>query len=219
MTDPTPDLRIGHTERDQAVETLREAAGEGRLTLEELDERIEAALQAKTRSQLTALLADLLPATELQVAVSPALTAAAVEEPGYSWEDPLILTARWDDVFRAGPWIIPPFLEVHPVAANVKLDLVDARVGAKVLDVHLVGGAGDLTLIVPEGWGADVSRVGKGLGSVKATVDQRPAHGQPMLVVRGHTSLGNVKVRHPNWWDTKRRERWLAKGGGIVAKN
>lgn len=219
MTEPTPQIRIGHAERDQAVETLRDAAAEGRLTLDELDGRIEAALAARTRGDLRDLLADLLPSSELEAAVNPQLTPAEVGEPGWTWQDPLVLTARWDDVLRAGPWVVPPFLELHPVAANVKLDMVDARVDARVIDVHVMGGAGDAVLVLPAGWGADVSRVGKGLGSIKSTVEQRPAAGLPLVVVRGQTSLGNVKVRHPNWWDDKQRERRLSKGGGIIAKN
>ena len=37
-------LRISDTERHQVAEILREAAGEGRLDLEELDQRLEATL-------------------------------------------------------------------------------------------------------------------------------------------------------------------------------
>ncbi|MEK0099701.1 DUF1707 domain-containing protein, partial [Streptomyces sp. A475] len=53
------ELRASHEERDQAVERLTVAAGEGRLTPDELDERLEAALTARTHGELAALLADL----------------------------------------------------------------------------------------------------------------------------------------------------------------
>ncbi|MFE4720856.1 DUF1707 domain-containing protein, partial [Streptomyces sp. NPDC056728] len=42
------ELRASHEERDQAVERLTVAAGDGRLTADELDERLEAALTART---------------------------------------------------------------------------------------------------------------------------------------------------------------------------
>lgn len=215
----TPDgrLRVGHAERDAAVEQLRDAAAEGRLTLEELEERIASALLAKTRDELRALLADLLPGKELEAAIYP--TAAAHVGPGWSWPDPLVLTARWDDVFRGGPWLVPPFLELNPVAGNVKLDFSDARVSTPVIDVHVVGGAGDAILIVPDGWGVELGRIKKGMGSVKSTVAGRPTGTLPLLVVHGKTRLGSIRARHPNWWDTRRRERWLARGGGVVAKN
>lgn len=220
MTDPrAPQIRIGHAERDKAVETLRDAAAEGRLTLAELDERIEVALAARTREDLRLLLADLVPPLELDARINPGGLMARVAEPGWSWQDPLVFTARWEDVVRAGPWEVPPFLEINPVAANVKLNFVDARTAGEIIDVQLHGGAGDAVIVVPEGWGVDLSRVGKGLGSLKSTVAPRPTGRFPLIVVRGNTSMGNVKVRHPNWLDTRLRERRLASGGGIVSKN
>lgn len=219
MTDrASPHLRVGHAERERAVDTLREAAGVGRLTLDELDDRIERALQARTRADLRLVLADLVPGGELEAAVRPASTPEHAG-PGWSWQDPLVLTARWDDVVRAGAWLVPPFLEVHPVASNVRLDFVDARMSADQIDVSLLGGAGDTVLVVPEGWGVDLTHVKRGMGSVRSSVAERPAAAQPLLVVRGATKLGGLKVRHPNRWDTFLRDRRIASGGGVVAKN
>ena len=53
------DLRASHDDRDQAVEMLRVAAGDGRITAEELDERVGAALTARTYGELAALISDL----------------------------------------------------------------------------------------------------------------------------------------------------------------
>jgi hypothetical protein len=53
------DLRIGDAERDSAMAQLREHFVAGRLTFDELTERIEAALTAKTQRQLDRLMADL----------------------------------------------------------------------------------------------------------------------------------------------------------------
>ena len=52
-------LRASHGDRDRVVELLRVAAGDGRLTAEELDERLEAALTARTYGELAALTTDL----------------------------------------------------------------------------------------------------------------------------------------------------------------
>jgi hypothetical protein len=56
---PADDLRASDAERDRAVSALRSHAGEGRLTVEELDSRIEAAFAARTRRELGDLLSDL----------------------------------------------------------------------------------------------------------------------------------------------------------------
>jgi hypothetical protein len=55
---PSPQ-RIGDAERDRAAELLREHMAQGRLSAEEFDERIEAALTAKVASDLDPLFTDL----------------------------------------------------------------------------------------------------------------------------------------------------------------
>jgi len=53
------DVRIGDAERDATMTQLREHFVAGRLTFDELTERIDAALIAKTQRQIEALMADL----------------------------------------------------------------------------------------------------------------------------------------------------------------
>src|SRR6201986_5670434 len=52
-------IRASDQERDATVERLRDATGEGRLTLEEFSDRMERASTAKTRAELDVLLTDL----------------------------------------------------------------------------------------------------------------------------------------------------------------
>jgi hypothetical protein len=54
-----PEMRTSQAERDRVVDRLRTHAGEGRLDVEELEERIEAALSARTHGDLDAVEADL----------------------------------------------------------------------------------------------------------------------------------------------------------------
>ncbi|MFI6454299.1 DUF1707 domain-containing protein [Streptosporangium amethystogenes] len=56
---PRDDLRIGDAERDVAMEALREHYAKGRLTREELDERLELTLSARTGGDLAVVCADL----------------------------------------------------------------------------------------------------------------------------------------------------------------
>jgi hypothetical protein len=53
------DLRIGDAERDAAMAQLRDHFVAGRLTFDELTERIDAALAAKTQRQIDGVMADL----------------------------------------------------------------------------------------------------------------------------------------------------------------
>src|SRR5215210_6435173 len=52
-------LRISDSERHQVAEILREAAGEGRLDMDELDQRLEATYAARTYADLVPITLDL----------------------------------------------------------------------------------------------------------------------------------------------------------------
>jgi hypothetical protein len=63
-----PDLRASDEQRERAAQDIREHFAAGRLTEDELDERIQAAYSAKTQQELDKLMADLpkLPASPAQ---------------------------------------------------------------------------------------------------------------------------------------------------------
>src|ERR1700733_7599268 len=82
-----PELRASHADRDRVVEVLTVAAGDGLITAVELDERLEAALSARTRSELAVLTADLPPnGIQLQA------------------KDLVRIDQRFGDVTRTGRW-------------------------------------------------------------------------------------------------------------------
>ena len=66
MTSP----RIGHTERERALERLTTAYVEGRLEQPEFDDRADRAVRARTQDELTPLLADL-PVSQAAAAAEP----------------------------------------------------------------------------------------------------------------------------------------------------
>lgn len=104
------DVRASDAERDATVNRLREATAEGRLTLEELTDRIEAAGNAVMRSDLMPLTSDL-PAT---AAVGMAMQPAGVRGVG--------------DVKRSGPWRVPAENSFRTWFGHIKLDLRQAQI-------------------------------------------------------------------------------------------
>jgi hypothetical protein len=54
-----PDLRASHADRDVAADILCAAVADGRLTLDELDERLEHVLSARTLREIARLISDL----------------------------------------------------------------------------------------------------------------------------------------------------------------
>ncbi|WJZ02694.1 DUF1707 SHOCT-like domain-containing protein [Corynebacterium freiburgense] len=65
-----PDIRLSDKERDDAFEALRQHLSDGRLTLQEFDERAAAVVKATTRGDLYPLFRDL-PATLAEHSPSP----------------------------------------------------------------------------------------------------------------------------------------------------
>jgi Domain of unknown function (DUF1707) len=91
--DPTPPLRASHADRDLAVDILCAAAGDGRLTAAELDERLDTALTARTVGELATVTADLPGGTMLAAAGQRRLTQVTGRyAPGYA-DDPA--ASRW----------------------------------------------------------------------------------------------------------------------------
>jgi hypothetical protein len=56
---PADEVRASDAERDEVIERLRVHAGDGRLSVEELDERVARAYELRTRAELAGLLRDL----------------------------------------------------------------------------------------------------------------------------------------------------------------
>src|ERR1700683_885751 len=91
------ELRASHEDRDRVVECLRVSPGDGRLTVEELDERLELAMTARTYGELAKLVTDLPEAGS--VASAPATAARA--------KDLVRIDCRSGHVQRVGPWVVP----------------------------------------------------------------------------------------------------------------
>ena len=129
-------VRASDAERERAVEALRAAAGEGRLTLEELAERLDQALGARTRGELEPLTADL-----------PA--PAASPEPGREGTRWTVSVMSGND--RKGRWRIAARSTVINVMGGSDLDLTDALIDSPetVITVYSIMGGSDI--IVPEG--------------------------------------------------------------------
>ena len=71
-----PDLRIADADREAAAASLREHYAQGRLTLGEFKQRLDAVFAATTQSQLSALTRDLPPAAAPSAPLSFTVTGA-----------------------------------------------------------------------------------------------------------------------------------------------
>lgn len=178
-----PEVRASDAEREQTVERLRTAAGEGRLTLEELSDRIEAAGGARTRGELARLTGDLPPAGELAASGGANVVTA-----------PLRTSSVFGDHRRSGAWELPASSRWSTVFGDVKLDLREARVPAGEITIDAGTVFGDVELLVPEGVVVEI-RSRTFLGDVKQDAGMAAPAGAPRIVLTGTTVFGDVRVR------------------------
>ena len=181
----TTELRASHADRDRVVEVLRIAAGDGRLSADDLDQRLEVALTAQTVAELEPLLADLTAAT------GPAVRDLARIECGSG-------AAR-----RDGSWLVPRRLEIHVGSGSVRLDFRQAVIAVPELQIDAQIASGSLKLITRPGIVVDADDVTVGTGSV--TVVPSPGRDTPVelrVKVSGRIGSGSVFARpaRRDWW-------------------
>jgi hypothetical protein len=186
-------LRISDAERHQVAEILREAAGEGRLELDELDQRLEATYAARTYADLVPITLDL-PAHRPAppTPVTPARSSVVV--PGPDRERHVAIMSGLD---RKGAWVVPREMTVLAMMGGADLDLREASFAAQevVITVNaFMGGAqitvGPHTNVVMEGVGIMGGYSGPD-GRTPAELDES----SPTVRVRGVAIWGGVDVR------------------------
>lgn len=192
-----PELRASYEDRDRVVEILRIAAGDGRLTAAELDERVEAALTARTHGELAALTADL-PAVPGQAG-----SAAAQAK------DVVRLDYQGGNAIRRGRWVVPPRMEIRAVGGTVKLDFTDAVISHPTLQIQAYVRGGALVLVTKPGIEVDTD----GIAVRGGTVRIRPRNGwkEPVhltVEISGENHGGRVTAHPPR----RTPWQWLRRG-------
>jgi hypothetical protein len=203
------DLRASDTEREQAVDRLRRAAGEGRLTVDELDARLHEAYGSVTREQLDRLLADLpedgarLPAT--------AGAARTLVQPGSGGETSLV--AVFGGVERRGRWRLGERCSVTCVFGGADLDLTQAELSGRRTELRVISVFGGADVSLPEGLNVDVTERAI-FGGNDVRLDERsPDPGGPVLHLRLTSVFGGTAVRRGRR-PTRAERRALRRGGG-----
>jgi hypothetical protein len=149
----SPALRASDADRDRVIEMLRAAVADGRLDPAEFDERLDAALAARTIDALAALTADLIAAPgsggalALPLAGRPAEPAAEV----------LTIRERHGAVRRDGRWTLPHRLVLRTARSDVKLDLTSAVRSGPELVIELRVRGGNVELILAPGMVVDAN--------------------------------------------------------------
>ncbi len=173
----SPEVRASDADRERAVDVLRVAAGDGRLTADELDERLEAALTSRTVGELAVLTADLV--------ARPGWPGAASAQA----QDVIRIDQRGGSVRRADGWAVPRRLELRTTWCDVTLDFTEAVIthDALLIDLNIRGGS--LILVARPGIVVDADPLTVRYTDVKI----RPSPEPGALVILGVRLVGRMR--------------------------
>jgi hypothetical protein len=174
MPDDLPDLRASHADRDRVVDMLRIAGGDGRLSAEELDIRLESALSARTLGELARLTADL--------PIAPAAIG----------KDVLVVEQHGGRYVREGRWPVPARIELRTQECRVTLDFTHAVITSDVLRIETAMVHGKLFIVTSLGIVIDTD--GLQLTYSKLKLHPRNAAAVPRLRIELAGSLLHAKV-------------------------
>ena len=210
-----PNLRASDADREQTAETLRQAMGEGRLSVEELEDRLRSAYAASTVKELDLLVADVTaPGGVGRRAVGPAGTSGLTVREGPGGDRRIISIMSGHD--RKGRWRIAGKCTVVNIMGGSEIDLNDVELSEPVtqLNVYSFWGGGEIR--VPDGVEVQVSNVAiMGGNDVKLGAEVVPPGG-PVIHIRLVSIMAGCSVRRGRRLTKaeRRRQKELRKAEG-----
>ncbi|WP_326787518.1 DUF1707 SHOCT-like domain-containing protein [Streptomyces sp. NBC_00151] len=197
MTDELPELRASDADRERVAEQLRDALAEGRLDMEEFEERLEATYAARTYGELTPITRD------LPGAVGTA-RVSMVKQPvdDGSWGSRIVGgegSSSWGVAVlagfeRKGRWTVPKRFNCFAFMGGGEIDLREANFADREVVINCVAVMGGLNVIVPPGVEVVVRGIGV-MGGFDHREEGRPGDpGAPRVVVTGFAFWGGVGV-------------------------
>jgi hypothetical protein len=189
--DSLPELRASDADRERHAEILRGAAGEGRLTMDELDERLTAVYETRTHRELERLVADVVvPGQQAHPETTGRRMPVKHTEGGASW-----LIAIMSGRQRKGRWLVGRNLKVVNFMGGSDLDLNDAELAGDVVTITVVSIMGGAEVRVPEGVNVELSDFAFMGGNDSDLGDERPDPGGPTVRINLVSIMGGSDVK------------------------
>jgi hypothetical protein len=182
---PAPAIRVSDQDRDGVAQRLQQAFAERRLDDDEFDERMRAALTARTSEDLDKLTADL-------PAAAPGGGAPALPgRPAGRWA-----VAYKNSIRRGGRWRVPERFTSVVYKGSGWLDLRAAELTAPVTTVLAVAYKSRIEILVPPGVRVEMEGFGVSKGwSAEEELEIRLPADAPTVHVRGVAYKGTIDTR------------------------
>ncbi|ARX83767.1 DUF1707 SHOCT-like domain-containing protein [Streptomyces alboflavus] len=200
--EPRPaELRASDADREKVADVLREALAEGRLDMEEFDERLDAALKARTYGELAPLTRDLPSAGTPGPTVSMVKRSGDADSYEIDWAERVVggepsstgAFALWSGFNRKGGWTIGRLFTSFAMWGGGEIDLREARFAERDVVIRCFALMGGIQVTVPPELNVTV----KGFGIMGGFGDDATGPGtpgSPRVVVTGFALMGGVAV-------------------------
>jgi hypothetical protein len=188
----SPALRASDADRDRVIDVLRAAIGDGRLDPAEFDERLDAALAARTIEALAPLTADLIAAPGSNVA----LTLPRAGTPAEPAAELVTIREKHGSVRREGRWTLPHQLALRTAWCNVLLDLTSAVRSGPELIIELQVRGGNVELVLAPGMVVDAN--GLSVRHSRLAISRDAGDGTPETLsvhLAGRMKHGSIRTR------------------------
>jgi hypothetical protein len=191
---PSPEgMRASDADRERVAEALREAAAEGRLDLEELNQRLDQVFAAKTYAELAPITADIpSPGTTPQRHVASRPQSFGIDRHGYPPGN--VFLGIMGGFVRKGEWDVPPELHLTAIMGGGEIDLRDARFAQGTVTIHALAIMGGIQITVPEDADVQVNGIGI-MGGFDHSPAGRGSPGGPRIVINGVAFWGGVVIQ------------------------
>ncbi|MFI0983589.1 DUF1707 domain-containing protein [Streptomyces sp. NPDC021093] len=213
MTSDLPELRASDADRERIAEVLRDAVAEGRLDMEEFDERLGAAYKSRTQGELQLLVRDLPVSAGSAPAVLPAHAEGEAGGEAASWAGRVGVPATskgafafWGGFKRWGQWSVARSFTAFAMWGGGEIDLREANFEDRDVTIRCIAIMGGMVVKVPPELTVQVSGFGiMGGFDDKATGQGTP--GSPRVKVTGFALMGGVGVERKLRRSEKQRLR------------
>ncbi|MEV7382699.1 DUF1707 SHOCT-like domain-containing protein [Streptomyces lydicus] len=201
MTEELPELRASDADRERVAEILRDALAEGRLEMEEFEERLDAAYRARTYGELEPLTADL-PTGAAAPGAPAGLSLRKDTGAVTAWSERIVSGVEGSSAGvgilggfqRKGRWTIGRRFTAVCCMGGGEIDLREANFAAREVTITCWAFMGGVNVVVPPGVEVDVRGLGI-MGGFDAHEDGTPGEpGAPRVIVKGLALMGGVGV-------------------------
>jgi hypothetical protein len=208
-------MRASDADRERVAQILHTAMGEGRITMEELEERLTTVYAAKTLGDLRPVTADLPIAQQTAAAVQPASSRAVTSPTGVDQRiggrpGSMSSIGIMSGAERKGRWVLPQQHNTVAFWGGTEIDLRQANFAEQHSTITAMAIMGGVQITVPDDILVEVTGIGFmgafQLDDRSGAPDAPPS--APVVKITGLALMGGVVViRRPRQPDRDRLEK------------